>query len=521
MSPRKSQAKGRATLSRAVAALYSELVESFPSGFAVLHLRDSRDLSSWSLVARNRVAARAVGHRAADFIRLPIDKCGPSLWNASGLYRDVIVRRRPKPIGFVRKPGSSSPQDAYSLTAIPLPNRCVGIVLGDATAALKATRDRIAAESRLMQICETARAILWAADTSTFEFRYVSPGASSVLGYWVERWQHERDFLRAHVHAEDWPLVQSTLARVAADAIERRLDFRMTHADGRQLWFRTHVRLVGSMGRTELRGVMIDITDQKRVELGAREFSLKVLRGQEMERKRISFELHENIAQSLGTVKWMLTGLAGGNAAEEERAKQFQECIELTQSCIEQIRSVSYDLQPPVLEMLGLVPALQWHARRFAEQSGVHVRLEAPSSGVERLGEEAEITLFRVFQECLSNVQRHARTGSARACIRFEADSIILEIEDRGVGVPPDLFQHLQRGGFGAGLLKSRESMRRLHGQLEVESNGRGTLVRATLPRPLRRPPLAATLPRAGAAVVRRMTKGAGFTAVARPMMKE
>jgi two-component system, NarL family, sensor histidine kinase UhpB len=182
---------------------------------------------------------------------------------------------------------------------------------------------------------------------------------------------------------------------------------------------------------------------------------------------------------------------------------------------------VSYDLQPPVLEMLGLVPALQWHARRFAEQSGVHVRLEAPSSGVERLGEEAEITLFRVFQECLSNVQRHARTGSARARIRFEADSIILEIEDRGVGVPPDLFQHLQRGGFGAGLLKSRESMRRLHGQLEVESNGRGTLVRATLPRPLRRPPLAATLPRAGAAVVRRMTKGAGFTAVARPMMKE
>jgi PAS domain S-box-containing protein len=432
----------------------------------------------------------------------------------------VIVHKRPKPIGFVRKPGRAAPYESYSLTAIPLPGSCVGIVFEDATAALKAIHSRIEAEARLTQICESARAILWTADPATLEFRYVSPEAFPVLGYWVERWQHERDFLRGHVVPEDWPLVQSALARVAADGAACRMDFRMVHADGRQIWFRTHVRLADvSTDRSELHGVMVDITDQKRGELGAREFSLKVLRGQELERKRISSELHENIAQSLGSLQWMLSGLARGDAAEEERAKQFQECIQLMQSCIEQIRSVSYDLQPPVLEMLGLVPALQWHARRFAEQSGVHVRLEAPSSGVERLGEEPEITLFRVFQECLSNVQRHARTGSALARIRLESDTIVLEIEDRGVGVPPDLFHHLDRGGRGGGLLKLRERMQHLHGKLEVESNGRGTLVRATLPCPVEAS-WPADRPRARARVLERTSKEESAGAVARSLAK-
>jgi PAS domain S-box-containing protein len=509
-------------LSRAVAAFYSQFVESFPSGFAVLHLGDLRDPASWKLVARNRVAARAIGSDVTDFMRLPLDGFVGSPSDIRRLYRAVAVHKHSKPIGFVLKPGRTAPPESYSLTAIPLPERCVGIVFEDATAESKAARDRIEAESRLMQVCESARAILWTADPATFEFRYVSPEAFLVLGYWVERWQHECDFLRNHVHSEDWPLVHSTLARVAEDAVARRLDFRMVHANGRQLWFRVHVRLASAAtGRSELHGVMIDITDQKRGELGAQEFSLKVLRGQEMERKRISFELHENIAQTLGGMMWMLSALAGGDATEEERAKQLQECIQLTQSCIDQIRSVSYDLQPPVLEMLGLVPALQWHARRFAEESGMHVRLEAPSSGVERLGEEAEITLFRVFEECLSNVRRHAHTGSALARVWFESGSIVLEVQDRGVGVPHDLFEHLERGGFGTGLLKWRESMRRLNGKLEVESNGKGTLVRATLPRPMRRPSLPGTLAPASVVDFDGMRKGSRSAAVARLMVKE
>ncbi len=513
-----------AALSRSAGALYREFVEKFPGGFAVLQLCDSgdaREPASWSLVAQNRVAARAVGSDVADFLGLSIDEHAPSRQNASAVYRSVVVHQRTKRLGFLRKPDLGGPQHAYSMTAIPLPERCVGIHLEDVTETLKATHERIEAESRLLQICESARAILWTADASSFEFRYVSAEAFGVLGYWVERWQHEHDFLRKHVHPEDWPLVQSTLARVAEDALARRLDFRMIHADGRPIWFRTHVRFVnGASGHAALHGAMIDVSEQKRGELGAREFSLKVLRGQEMERKRISFELHENIAQSLSSVQWMLSALAGSDIDQGKRAERFQECSQLTQSCIDQLRSVSYDLQPPVLEMLGLVPALQWHARRFAEQSGVHVRLEAPSEGVERLGEEAEIALFRLFEECLSNIQRHARSGSALARVRFDADAIVLEVEDRGVGVPANLFQHLEGGGFGAGLLKLREIVGHLKGKLEVESNGRGTLVRATLPRTSARP-LSVAAPRAGVANFGAAQQGAHYTAVVRPVAKE
>lgn len=509
----------RAILSSAARAFYVELVDRFPWGLAVLHLRDSRDLSSWRLVANNPVACRAIGREAADFLRLPLDNFSGPPARTPKLYRDVIVHKQKKPIGFVRKPGCSAQHESYSLTAIPLPERCVGIVLEDAGPALRAIRGRMEAESRLTDICETARAILWTADPATLEFRYVSPEASLVLGYWVERWQHERDFLHNHVHADDWGVVHSTLARVAADALARRVDFRMIHADGRQMWFRTQVRLVNpSTNRPQLHAVMTDITEQKRGELGAREFSLQVLRGQELERKRISLELHENIAQSLSGLQWMLSSLAGSEIAEDERAEQFQKCSELTQLCLDQLRSMSYELQPPVLEML---PTLQWHARRFAEESGMRVRLEAPPGGVERLGEEAEMTLFRVFQECLSNVERHARAGAALARVRLEGDAIVLEIQDRGVGVPGDLFEHLERGGLGAGLLKLRERVRRLEGELEVESNGRGTLVRATLPRPLRRPQVARMPQRGGATSVDPPRERSGSRAVARSPAKE
>ncbi len=473
-----------AILSRSAAGFYSAFAKTFPGGLAVLHLSDPGDPSNWKLVTCNRAAARIVRSGLADLLALRLIDAKSSGFNASLVYRDVILQQKLKRIGLIRKLGYAAPQGTYSLTAFPLPDNCVGVLFEDVSASLKATRDRVDAESRLLHICDSARAILWTADPASFEFHYVSREAPLVLGYWVERWRHEHDFFRRHVHRDDWPLVQSTFSRIAADATARRLDFRMNHADGREMWFRTDVQLIGgAAGHSELSGVMVDITDQKRSELGARHLSLEVLRGQELERKRISFALHEKIAQHLSGVQWILSAMAREDTEESQRAEQHRECVRLIQQCMDELRNVSYELQPPVLEMFGLIPALRWHAKRFSEESGIQVRFDAPAAGIDRLGDEAEMTLFRVFQECLGNIRRHSRSHSAWARVQCEAESVVLEVEDRGVGVPPDLLERLDGGASGIGLLKIRESVRDLHGQLEVESSGRGTLVRATLPR--------------------------------------
>jgi len=143
---------------------------------------------------------------------------------------------------------------------------------------------------------------------------------------------------------------------------------------------------------------------------------------------------------------------------------------------------VSYLLHPPFLDEAGLVSALRWYAGGFAERSGIRVDLDLPEN-LDRLPLDTETTLFRVVQESLTNIHRHAESETARIQLKRDARMIALAIEDRGHGIPSGTLEQITSGGgVGVGIAGMSERIEQLGGRLEVTSSGKGTTVRVWVP---------------------------------------
>jgi signal transduction histidine kinase len=147
----------------------------------------------------------------------------------------------------------------------------------------------------------------------------------------------------------------------------------------------------------------------------------------------------------------------------------------------QEIRTMSYLLHPPMLDELGLEYVLPWYIEGFSRRSGISVDLQVPK-GFGRLPRDTELALFRITQEALANVRRHSGSDNAHVRLSRQADSVMLEIQDEGRGLPPDAQIGFDRGGggLGVGLAGMRERVRQLGGTIEVTCAG-GTTVRAVL----------------------------------------
>jgi PAS domain S-box-containing protein len=236
-----------------------------------------------------------------------------------------------------------------------------------------------------------------------------------------------------------------------------------------------------------------EIAEKQRAEMRLREsekslrdLSLHLLRTQDEERRRIGRDLHDSLGQSLAVLKMKLDSLVSlvGKRTEDEAADDVAQCIRLTEDSIKELRTISYLLYPPMLEEMGLKSAIPWYLDGFSARSGIKTTLEV-ASDFTRLPREAELALFRVFQESLTNVHRHS--GSPTAEVRlFSKDGMgILEVRDRGKGLPPGLLEESSQdwmGQLGVGLRGMNERMRQLGGTLELTSTKEGTTVRGMVP---------------------------------------
>jgi signal transduction histidine kinase len=160
----------------------------------------------------------------------------------------------------------------------------------------------------------------------------------------------------------------------------------------------------------------------------------------------------------------------------------LEESIELAERSMAGIRTMSYLLYPPFLDENGLLSALRWYASGFSQRSGIAVELDLPAT-FGRLPREVETTLFRVVQEALINIHRHADSPTARIHLRVGPDGLVLEIEDQGRGMPAGLPSPLAPGGgaVGVGIAGMRERLKQLGGALDIESGDHGTIVRARI----------------------------------------
>jgi two-component system NarL family sensor kinase len=169
-----------------------------------------------------------------------------------------------------------------------------------------------------------------------------------------------------------------------------------------------------------------------------------------------------------------LSRLIGSPLSAPDRREQLEQCARLAHQCSAEIRTASYLLHPPLLDELGLLSAVRWLADGFHDRSGIEVHLDLPPA-ISRLSRDEELTLFRVAQEALTNVHRHAKSPWAAVRLTEHHDSVALEVEDGGVGAD---------GAFslGVGLAGMRERLRQVGGTLAVETSHSGTIVRASLP---------------------------------------
>jgi signal transduction histidine kinase len=204
--------------------------------------------------------------------------------------------------------------------------------------------------------------------------------------------------------------------------------------------------------------------------------SARLVEAQEEERRSISRELHDEVGQSLGALL-VEVGQLSKLVPPEDRATQAQiaQIKSVAESAVKSIRDIALLLRPPMLDDLGLVPALEWQAREISRRSDMEAEVHSENV-CEALGDETKVTIYRLVQEALSNAATHASAKNAKVTIAQDSDKIIVEITDDGRGFDPGR----QRG---MGILGMEERVRRLGGTLTIESSpGKGVTVRAALP---------------------------------------
>jgi len=216
-------------------------------------------------------------------------------------------------------------------------------------------------------------------------------------------------------------------------------------------------------------------------ERSLRELSGRLLQMQDDERRHLGRELHDSVGQYLAVLKMGLEVLkADKSSARAPEEQQFSECLRLVDQSITEVRTMSYLLYPPMLEEMGLEMAVGWYLDGFAKRSGVQTAFEMPQP-VGRVHRDAELAIFRILQESLTNIHRHSGSSTAQVRLIKTDREVTIEIHDQGTGIPTPVLESEQDvcGTIGVGLRGMTERMRQLGGKLEVISGATGTTVRA------------------------------------------
>jgi len=280
--------------------------------------------------------------------------------------------------------------------------------------------------------------------------------------------------------AETAEALRSILAGRLADY---RMEYPCTGPDGPR-WFQLRITRTGPAGDPRIVIAHEDITEVKRGQEDLKLLTASLMQLQDEERRSIARELHDTTAQNLLAVTLNVTRLREHLRSSPPPVDRIlAETLKLAEQSLQEVRTLSYVLHPPLLDVVGLGSALRWLGEGFAERSGISIDTVV-GEGVEALSRDAATALFRVAQECLSNVHRHSESKWARMTLCRVEDRVRLDVTDGGIGFRSR--QQIEPGqpthGLGVGVSSMRVRLEQLRGALEIDAGPLGTRVTATVP---------------------------------------
>jgi signal transduction histidine kinase len=227
----------------------------------------------------------------------------------------------------------------------------------------------------------------------------------------------------------------------------------------------------GSLTELVLSNTLL-LNEVKSSQLSLQKLSRQLVQVHEEERRNLARELHDEIGQYLTALKLRLGSTARVTG-------QLDQSLLLVHELIQKVRKISLDLRPSVLDDLGLLPALEWYFERYTQQTRIVVDFDPQNLERQRFSNEIEITIFRIVQESLTNVARHANVEQVFVRLETRPGEIALEIEDEGAGFAMDA----QKAGSSSGLTGMVERARLLQGEMLIQTQpGQGTRIQVRIP---------------------------------------
>src|SRR5580658_4284962 len=377
-----------------------------------------------------------------------------------------------------------------SLTISPVRDssgRVIGAskVARDITAEKQAEQALRESEQRFRVITDASPIMVWMAGTDKLCY-YFNKGWLDFVGRTLE--QEAGNGWAENVHPEDFDRCLQIYASNFDARLPCEMEHRMRHHTGQYRWILDRgVPRHAPDGTFEgYVGGCLDIHDQKEAAEKGRiaDDMTRLMKAQDEERRRIARELHDSAGQTLTVLGLSLAQLVErAQVIAPELAKEGKQIESVVQQLHREIRTTSYLLHPPLLDECGLASALKCYVDGLAERSPVAITLDV-AANVGRLPSDMELAIFRLVQECLTNIHRHSGSKTALIRVGREGESIRTEVQDHGNGISRERLSEVQSYGSGVGIRGIRERIRQFHGELKIESNSSGTSVIVSIPMP-------------------------------------
>jgi PAS domain S-box-containing protein len=344
-------------------------------------------------------------------------------------------------------------------------------------------------EERFRQLAENIREVFWLRSPDLKQLLYVSPMYEKVCGRSCESLY--ADGPEAGVHPEDRPRVMETLESLAGSEFE--IEYRLVTKNGEVRWLRDRGFPIRNAAGEIYRmgGVAEDITDRKEAEerLKAKREQLRALSAslqsaREQEATRIAHQVHDEMGGILTGLRWDLEAFektiqepAGPEHLKAMRDK-LTAMLGLTDAAINAVRRIASELRPSILDDLGLREAIEWQAQQFQARTGIECRSECFSASIS-LGDLQSTAVFRIFQEALTNILRHAQATRVDVAMREEDGNFLLTVTDNGRGIKQS--EVLDRKSLG--LLGMQERAHLIGGRVDIAGlQGAGTTLHVRVP---------------------------------------